>query len=129
MILCLALLPAFQLYSQPQPYHDLHFDSLANTWDEGIPLGNGMVGGLVWKKGTHLRISIDRADLWDLRPMKGLDRPEFTYEWIENQVKKKEYDIVQKYFDTPYETEAAPSKIPGDALEFEIQNWGAVEKK
>ncbi|MET0244321.1 MAG: glycoside hydrolase family 95-like protein, partial [Flavitalea sp.] len=33
---------------------------------------------------------------------------------------------VQKYFDEPYDHEAAPSKIPGGALEFDIQNWGKV---
>lgn len=121
------LLITQQLFSQPQPHHDLHFNSLASTWDEGIPLGNGMVGGLIWQKGNNLRISLDRADLWDLRPMKGLDRPEFTYEWIAGQVKKKDYAIVQKYFDAPYEIEPAPSKIPGGALEFDIQNWGAIE--
>ncbi|MEX2232615.1 MAG: glycoside hydrolase family 95-like protein [Cyclobacteriaceae bacterium] len=121
------LLFTHQLFSQPQPHHDLHFDSLANTWDEGIPLGNGMIGGLIWQKDKNLRISLDRADLWDLRPMKGLDRPEFTYKWIAGQVKKKDYAIVQKYFDSPYETEPAPSKIPGGALEFDLQNWGTIE--
>ncbi|MEO5599670.1 MAG: glycoside hydrolase family 95-like protein [Cyclobacteriaceae bacterium] len=117
----------FPLSAQPQPQHDLHFDSLAQTWDEGLPLGNGMMGVLIWRKGPSLRMSLDRADLWDIRPMKGLDRPEFTYQWIEEQVKKKEYDIVQNYFDRPYETEPAPSKIPGGALEFNIENFGDVE--
>ncbi len=72
--------------AQPAPQHDLLFTSLANTWDEGIPLGNGMVGALIWQKDNNLRISLDRADLWDMRPMKGLDRPEFTYEWTANGV-------------------------------------------
>lgn len=127
LAVCFALLPASPLYSQPQPHHDLHFDSLSKTWDEGIPLGNGMVGALVWQNGTNLRMSLDRADLWDMRPMKGLHRPEFSYAWVAEQVKKKEYKIVQKYFDAPYDQEPAPTKIPGGALAFDIQNWGAVE--
>lgn len=108
------------------PEYKLSFNSLATTWDEGIPLGNGMVGALVWQKGTNLRMSLDRADLWDMRPMKGLHRKEFSYNWVEEQVKKKEYDIVQKYFDDPYDNEPAPSKIPGGSLEFDIQNWGEI---
>ncbi|MEI6821334.1 MAG: hypothetical protein WCL51_05335, partial [Bacteroidota bacterium] len=28
--------------------HDLHYNTLANSWDEGIPLGNGISGVLVW---------------------------------------------------------------------------------
>jgi alpha-L-fucosidase 2 len=104
----------------PTSRHSLHSSRLARTWDEGIPLGNGMLGTLVWQKNGRLRLSLDRADLWDLRPMKGLERPEFRYRWVEEQVRKNEYAIVQQYFDAPYEAEAAPGKIPGAALEFEI---------
>lgn len=31
----------------PSSRHDLVFDKPASTWDEGIPLGNGLIGGLV----------------------------------------------------------------------------------
>lgn len=48
--------------------HDLQFTTLAKQWDEAVPLGNGMLGALVWQKADHLRFSLDRADLWDLRP-------------------------------------------------------------
>ena len=128
------LLSALLLYGvccnvtgQPAPKHDLLFTSLAGSWDEGIPLGNGLVGALVWKKGDNLRMSLDRADLWDLRPMKGLHRPEFSYEWIAGQVKKNEYGVVQEYFDAPYERQPAPTKIPGGALEFDIEGWGEID--
>ncbi|HVI45178.1 MAG TPA: glycoside hydrolase N-terminal domain-containing protein [Chitinophaga sp.] len=107
--------------------HDLHFDSLATRWDEAIPLGNGMLGALVWEKNNRLRFSLDRADLWDLRPTKGLHRKEFSYNWVMDQVKKKDYGVVQQYFDEPYDKEPAPSKIPGGALEFDIKGWGEVK--
>jgi hypothetical protein len=112
--------------AQPQPRHDLHFTNLASAWDEAVPLGNGMVGALVWQKGEKLRFSLDRSDLWDQRPMKGLHRKEFSYQWVYEQVKKNDYKIVQDYFDAPYDREAAPTKIPGGALEFNISNWGEV---
>jgi len=102
------------------PSHDLHFNQLATVWDEGIPLGNGTVGALVWKKGQHLRFSLDRADIWDMRPMKGLHRDEFSYKWVQEQVAKNNYKIVQQYFDDPYDKEPAPSKIPAGALEFNL---------
>lgn len=108
--------------------HDLHFDTLASRWDEAIPLGNGMLGALIWQRSDHLRFSLDRADLWDQRPMKGLHRPEFSYPWVVEQVKKKDYSPVQQYFDEPYDREPAPSKIPGGALEFDTKNWGKVER-
>ncbi|MGY0041277.1 glycoside hydrolase N-terminal domain-containing protein [Pedobacter sp. NJ-S-72] len=113
--------------AQPSSRHDLHFDQLANRWDEAIPLGNGMLGALIWQKDGQLHFSLDRADLWDQRPMKGLHRKEFSYQWVIEQVNKKDYGIVQKYFDEPYDTEPAPSKIPGGALEFDTRNWGKVK--
>ncbi len=104
--------------------HDLQFDALAKQWDEAIPLGNGMLGALVWQKAGHLRFSLDRADLWDLRPMEGLHRKEFSYDWVMGQIRKKDYAPVQQYFDAPYDNEPAPSKIPGGALEFDTKGWG-----
>lgn len=107
--------------------HDLQFNQLATRWDEAIPLGNGLLGALIWQKDDHLRMSLDRADLWDMRPMKGLHRKEFSYQWVIDQVNKKDYKPVQQYLDAPYDHEAAPSKIPGGALEFDTRNWGAVQ--
>ena len=46
---------------------DLMSDSLAASWDEGMPLGNATVEALVWRKENALRLSLDRIDLWDLR--------------------------------------------------------------
>lgn len=106
--------------------HDLRFDTLAAQWDEAIPLGNGMLGALVWQRAGNLRFSLDRADLWDLRPMKGLHRPEFSYRWVIGQVRKRDYAPVQQFLDAPYDREPAPSKIPGGAMEFDTRNWGKV---
>lgn len=107
--------------------HTLQFNQLAANWDEAIPLGNGMLGALIWQRDGQIRFSLDRADLWDMRPMKGLHRTEFSYQWVNEQVQKKKYDSVQKYFDAPYENEPAPSKIPGAAIEFNSKEWGNVE--
>ena len=115
------------LQAQPALKNDLQFDTLATRWDEAIPLGNATIGALVWQKDGNLRFSLDRADLWDQRPMKGLHRPEFTYQWVYEQVMKKNYTVVQQYFDEPYEAEPAPSKIPAGALQFDTKSWGTVE--
>src|SRR6218665_3866500 len=107
-------------HAQPLVQHDLQFDSLATVWDEAIPLGNGTVGALIWKNNDHLRFSLDRADIWDMRPMAGLHRKEFSYDWVHEQVKTNNYKVVQDYFDAPYDREPAPTKIPAGALEFDI---------
>lgn len=111
------------------PFADsnLKFKSLAGSWDEGIPLGNGMIGALIWEKDNKLRFSLDRADLWDLRPMENLAGPEWKYSWVNKQWENDTYNQVQELFDLPYDRNPAPSKIPGGALEFETASLGEIE--
>jgi len=37
---------------KPMPKHGLHFKTPSQTWDEAIPLGNGLLGALVWGDGA-----------------------------------------------------------------------------
>src|SRR5580693_4531966 len=97
-------------YAQPKTEYNLAFDSLASRWDEAMPLGNGMLGALVWKKNEKLRVSLDRADLWDERQV--LDLRKFDFKWVKQQVAKNQYDIVHLLGDDPYENSPYPTKIP-----------------
>lgn len=106
---------------------DLHTSQLPTVWDEAIPLGNGMVGALIWEKDRKLRMSLDRADLWDLRPMKNLNTQQWKYKWVKEQWEKNDYRPVQEKFDHPYDQNPAPSKIPGAALEFDLSVLGEIE--
>ena len=111
-------------FSQPKLVHNLKFDSLAKRWDEAIPLGNGWLGALIWQKGDKLRLSLDRVDLWDDRPMPEIDKLKFK--WVVEKVKLNQYDSVQKIGDEPYEKYPAPTKIPGAAIEFDLKKMGKV---
>lgn len=128
LIIFLGLSPVLnsQTSLQSSP-HDLVFGELAESWDEGIPLGNGMMGALVWKKDGRLRISLDRADLWDLRPLGNVYRQEYNYRWVQEQWEENSYSKVQKAFDVPYDHSAGPSKIPVAALEIPLDGYGPVE--
>lgn len=65
---------------------DLCFPSLANRWDEAIPLGNSTVGALVWQNDSALRFSLDRVDLWDLRPMDNLAGANYSFKWVLSKI-------------------------------------------
>ena len=106
---------------------DLTFAEAAPTWDEGIPLGNATVGVLVWQKDSSLRFSLDRTDLWDLRPSDSLSGDRYRFSWVKEQIRKNDYLPVQKKFDWPYDRDPAPSKIPGAALEFSLKHLGAPD--
>ena len=98
------------LQAQPRPEHNLEFDSLAIRWDEAMPIGNGLIGALVWKKNDRLRLSLDRVDLWDDRPMPLIDK--FTFKWVAEKVRVKQYDSVQKMGDEPYKKIQARQRSP-----------------
>jgi len=107
--------------------HNLSFSELAQTWDEAIPLGNGMLGNLVWQKNGKLRFSLDRADLWDLRPMENIDFDKWKFKDVYRYWANNKYKKVQKVFDVPYGKLPAPSKIPAGAIEFDIKPLGKVK--
>ncbi len=106
--------------------NDLTYDYLPQVWDEGIPLGNGHIGALVWEKEGKLRLSLDNVNLWDLRKMENLEREEWKYRWVVDRWESNEYQKVQQLFDEPYDRLPAPSKIPGGALEFSTEGFGKV---
>ncbi|MDD4821959.1 MAG: hypothetical protein PHI48_05310 [Bacteroidales bacterium] len=108
--------------------YDLRFNDLATTWDEGMPLGNAVVGSLIWEKEASLRMSLDRIDLWDLRPSDSISGVTNRFSWVYDQVMKKDYLPVQKKFDHPYDNQAAPSKIPGAGLEFKLNKLGKPQR-
>lgn len=115
-----------QLLVKPSK-NDLIFSDIAKTWDEGMPLGNATVGALVWQKDSSLRMSLDRVDLWDLRPAENIWGENFSFDWVYKQVMKNDYQPVQKLFDVPYDRDPAPSKIPGAGLEFNLGKMGEPE--
>jgi len=113
-----------------QTSHNLNFDSLPTRWDEGIPMGNGLTGSLLWQKDGKLRLALDRADLWDLRPVKEFEQSkDYSYNFVCDQVLNK-HDIkpVLSLIDDRSRLDPAPTKIPAGALEFNITSLGKVKK-
>jgi alpha-L-fucosidase 2 len=124
LLIALILFSFISSLAQVPFRHDLQFNTIPQKWDEALPLGNAMVGNLIWQKNGKLRFSLDRADLWDQRPTKDLDK--LTFKMVQDQVAKNDYKIIQDLGDLPYERDPAPSKIPGASLEFDIAALGEV---
>ena len=59
-------------------YKMIHKGKIAR-WDEGLPLGNGIIGTLAFGD-DKLVLSLDRAGLWDLTPPPERDQPEYKYQ-------------------------------------------------
>ena len=105
----------------PQSEHGLHYTTPATTWDEALPLGNGIMGALVWGDGAPLKISLDRADLWDVRPIPIFETsPDYTHDQLVRWRNEGNLDSIKRLYDEPYEKLTAPTKIPAGRLEL---NW------
>lgn len=124
IILLLAFIPFAVVSAQPEPQDNLQFNHLATRWDEAMPLGNGMLGALVWQKDSMLRISLDRADLWDERT--ALDLSKFNFQFVVQHVLSDNYDTVHKLGDEPYDQIVYPTKLPAAAIEFDTRSFGNV---
>ena len=94
--------PAFPPESQ-----NLKLSAPIRTWDEALPLGNGLMGGLLWGEDHTLRLSLDRGDLWD-------ERPGAEPGWWKNRPWKVGGD-----WDAPYEG-VTPTKLPAGRLEITL---------
>ena len=89
------------------------------TWDEALPLGNGLLGGLLWGEGGTLRLSLDRGDLWDERPAPGHPLAGLTYARLQQLVAAKNNEEIKRLVDTPYAADH-PTKIPAGRLELDL---------
>jgi alpha-L-fucosidase 2 len=96
----------------PEPMR-LTLEAPIAKWDEAIPLGNGLLGGLLWGQGNELRLSLDRGDLWDLRQHPIYARPEFNYATVVAHAQSGRTDALNTEFARPSDF---PTKLPGARL-------------
>lgn len=90
-----------------------------SVWDEAIPMGNGLLGGLLWGEGDVIRLSLDRGDLWDERPAKDMPWEQFTYANLQRLVREKKPAEINAVFDKNYR-DVHPTKIPAGRLEITL---------
>lgn len=127
ILLLFACEPAKEVPKFPRKYHNLNYKTLPAMWDEAIPLGNGLTGALIWQKDGKLRLGLDRADLWDLRPVEEFKSPNHSYRFICDQViNKKDLQPVYRIIDDRTRLDPAPTKIPAGAIEIDISSLGKV---
>ncbi len=112
---------------EPRFEHGLHYQKPATVWDEAIPLGNGLLGALVWGDGRPLRISLDRTDLWDLRPVPEFHTEEYSYKMMRRWVQERRLTDLHRLYDDPYGN-PGPTKIPAGRIEITFADNTVFEK-
>lgn len=115
---------AFVLTSPDQ----IRLKAPVKTWDEGIPLGNGFIGALLWGEGRQLNVSLDCGRLWDERLPEVIERPDWTYAQLREWKRQNNYSKIHEYFDIPYDTVPYPTKLPAGRLELKLpEGWTSDE--
>lgn len=104
--------------------HNLHLTAPIDRWDEAIPLGNGLMGVLLWGSGRHLKLSLDRGDMWDLRLPEEFMRPDFNWQTIVEAVARGDKKLLEDLFEKPYGQICYPTKLPTGRLELTLDGNG-----
>ncbi|MBQ3493287.1 MAG: glycoside hydrolase N-terminal domain-containing protein [Clostridia bacterium] len=114
------------MYNQLKNY-GLKFDKSIKSWDEGIPLGNGKLGCLIYGD-KPLKFALDRIDLWDNRESEAYKSSEFSYSKLVDCVKNgdKGWQEKNRFFDVNYNY-PYPSKLSAGRIEINVDiNEGEV---
>jgi len=102
----------------PTEQHNLVFHEPIDRWDEALPLGNGLTGCLVWGNGDPIRLSLDRADLWDTRLAPEVMESDFTYRKLKQLIEdKNQTEILSKFSDIFFKY-PNPTKLPAGRIEL-----------
>jgi alpha-L-fucosidase 2 len=113
----------------PEAALDLKLAAPIRTWDEAVPLGNGLLGALLWGETNRLRLSLDRGDLWDERPSpKFLQvRDRFNWKAMQRMVAENRMDEFNEVFDSNYDYNGPPTKLPAGRLEILLDPSQTIE--
>jgi len=100
--------------------HGIRSTSPVHRWDEGLPLGNGLLGLLVWGNGRPLNLSVDRSDLWDNRPDPKTQRPEFHWKHLTALVDRGDMQEIARVFEGDRDGVVYPTKLPCGRLQLDL---------
>lgn len=93
---------------------------VTERWDEGMPLGNGKIGTLVYGS-SPLRVTVDRTDLWDKRPHETTLEKGFNFKNLTKlslSGKKEDWEERARLFEVIFSGKPYPSKITAGRLEL-----------
>ncbi|SMO48816.1 glycosyl hydrolase family 95 catalytic domain-containing protein [Solitalea koreensis] len=126
--LCCGLAVSAQTPDLPDARYNLILNAPISTWDEAIPLGNGLMGGLLWGENNIIRLSLDRGDLWDERTSGEQEWwKKYTYQKGAEMIAQKEFSTVTSWWDAAYRG-VSPTKLPAGRIEIKLPDAEVVKE-
>lgn len=95
----------------------------SREWEDGFPIGNGILGAMVWGDGNPLSFTLDRCDIWDTRNNADyLESPDFTYANLCRLISCKRFDEVDEIFEQKQlrDNPIGPTKISIGRFELRL---------
>ena len=102
--------------------YNIRYENSIKNWDEALPLGNGKLGCLIYGDGP-LHFTLDRVDLWDMRPHPATKENGFHYKNLVRLVKsgsKEDWEEYERLFDKICSDFAYPTKITAGRIELDF---------
>ncbi len=105
--------------------HDLHYLQMPMRWIDGIFLGNGDIGAMIYGDGKLLCFSLDKYDLWEERNSFQYGA-KHTYEDLKKLIEDNEFNRArEKYQPAKYQPKEDPdfiypTRLPVPRLEFQF---------
>jgi len=106
-----------------EPLHGFTHRRAPAHWYDGLPLGNGALGVMVWGDGAPLCLTLDHADLWDLRVDTSFtEHPDFNYAGLRRLISEGRYVEADEIFDDRFRRDnpLTPTKIHLGRAELEL---------
>lgn len=103
--------------------YNISYNNKIESWDEGLPLGSGKLGCLIYGDDT-LRFSLDRVDLWDNRPTPATLEKNFNYEYLKklvNSGNQEDWNEFNRMFNLVTHNTPYPSKITAGRFELDFR--------
>lgn len=111
--------------------YNIQYSHPITSWDEGLPLGNGRMGCLLYGD-SPIRLSVDRVDLWDTRPHPATQEDGFCYQnlvKLSQSGKQEDWQERDRLFERIYGEYPYPSKITAGRMELsfakELKDYSA----
>ena len=102
--------------------HNLRINGFPKHWLDGLPLGNGKVGVMLWGNSKTLNLSLDHANAWDTRSIENeYDDPLYNYQSLRQLVKEGRWEDINNTLRMNWKKNnpLGPTKINLGRLEIE----------
>lgn len=100
---------------------NLSIKAPVRDWYEGIPLGNGQLGALIWGRDNRLTVKLNRLDIWDERCNPLFKSDEFNWKTIQEYREAGNFTRINEVFGDHYWNEP-PTHIAMGKLELILRN-------